>query len=177
MISVARRYHRSVSLVLDWGRPDALTGYLVSPLVQNCADRILSELGRVGGCRAWSIVGPYGTGKSAFILFLAAVLAAKTSGRRRIAADLQKVTVDRLSQDVGGPWLPVLIVGERASVPLATARAMLAAVKSARRKGAPPAVQVALEGICAAARSGAGERHQRRARERARARDWQPRGP
>jgi len=69
-----------VSLKRDWQGARDFSEYIVTPAVRSIADQILSELARTGGTRAWSLTGPYGTGKSAFALFLADILGAKRPG-------------------------------------------------------------------------------------------------
>ena len=76
-VSVRGRFHRSVQLSKDWaGQGDS--DYLLTPTVKDLTLRIWDELGRTGGVRAWSITGPYGTGKSSFALFLGRLLARQT---------------------------------------------------------------------------------------------------
>lgn len=157
MIQVARRYHRSVSLMHDWGRPEALRGYLVSPLVRTCGERILHELSHTGGTRAWSIVGPYGTGKSAFVLYLATLLAEVGLQRHQLLHQLtsdRKVlhAFDRHSEG----WMPILVVGERAPLMVAVVKALHKAVVDARpsRQGRPPQVEKALATMLARLESG-----------------------
>lgn len=65
VVRASGRYTRSVSIVRDYQDPTALDGYIVTPTV-------LEALGRVGAAirdnaaqRAWKIIGPYGSGKSA----------------------------------------------------------------------------------------------------------------
>ena len=148
MIRVARRFHRSISLTLDWGRPEALRGYLVSPLVRTCGERFLTELTHRGGTRTWSIVGPYGTGKSAFVLFFSTLLASGGQERatlfRRLGgnADLAR----SFGQAHPRAWMPVLVVGERAPLLVAVLKALYQAVLDARpsTRGRPPQVEGAL---------------------------------
>ena len=71
LVTVRGRFHRSVSLARDWQGARDLSEYIVTPAVRSIAEQILTELGQRAGSRAWSLTGPYGTGKSAFALFLA----------------------------------------------------------------------------------------------------------
>ena len=151
MISVARRYHRSISLTLDWGSPEALKGYLVSPLVRNSAERMLNELTLEGGTRTWSIVGPYGTGKSAYALFVASLLASSDEKREKLLRQLQPDTKIKRAykQAFNKAWMPILIVGERMPILESVLRALLHAVQEARptRRGKTPLVEQALTKI------------------------------
>lgn len=105
-LSVKGRFHRSVHLSGDWNRGGALTDYLLTPTISELASFILSELGREKGMRAWSITGPYGSGKSAFALFLADCLCSKTP-------TLEAERLARKSRLGSQPFAPVLITAER----------------------------------------------------------------
>jgi len=145
MITVGRRYHRSVSLTLDWGRPAALRGYLVSPLVKASGERIMGELIEDGGNRAWSLIGPYGTGKSAFTLFLSTLLTEEGPAQETLLDRLQ--LPDDLREAFGQkypkPWMPVLVVGERTPILQAVLKALYKTVVDARpsKRGKPPRIQ------------------------------------
>ena len=71
-VRVSTRFTRSTSLELDYGKKELLDGYIVSPLAAKTLVRIVRDLSTEGGDRAWSLVGPYGCGKSSFLTFLAA---------------------------------------------------------------------------------------------------------
>ncbi|MDQ3399357.1 MAG: hypothetical protein M3511_16660, partial [Deinococcota bacterium] len=120
-VEVRGRFHRSVQLVRDWQEHD-LSGYLITPTVRDLIVRVVGELERPGGTRAWSITGPYGTGKSAFALFLTKLLADQLSNRSEVA---------RLREDFrieAPPFLPVLLVGQRSSLKPALLAALAGAL-------------------------------------------------
>ena len=75
LVRVRGRFHRSVHLPRDWNAPHDPADYLATPALLEIASQILAELGRSDGARAWTLTGPYGTGKSAFALFLTDLLA------------------------------------------------------------------------------------------------------
>ena len=147
-ITVARRFHRSVSLKLDWESPAALDGYVASQLVQDISQRILTELATPQGQRAWSIVGPYGTGKSAYLLHLSTLLAHP----RGPQVKLFNHDPESLGSGVHSiplpdkPWLPVLVVGERGPILDAVVKAMLEAIGRMRknRRGRTPHIELEL---------------------------------
>ena len=118
-VYVKGRFHRSVQLTKDWQSRADLSSYLVTPTVRDLANRIVGELAPPGGIRAWSITGPYGTGKSSFALFLSRLLAQETEGLRTEA--LTNVAE-------GKPLLPVLLVGQRAPLNRSLLEALSAAV-------------------------------------------------
>ena len=74
LVDVGRRFRRSVNLDRDAGSLDALNGYIITPAVRRAVSQITDGLGDAAGDRAWSLVGPYGSGKSAFVVFLADLL-------------------------------------------------------------------------------------------------------
>ena len=121
VVHVKGRFHRSVQLTKDWqGRAD-LSGYLVTPTVRDLVNRIVGELALPGGIRAWSITGPYGTGKSSFALFLSRLLAQETEG-------LQAEALTNVAE--GKPLLPVLLVGQRAPLSRSLLEALSVSIAS-----------------------------------------------
>ena len=105
-VSIRGRFHRSVHLASDWDSGEGLRDYLLTPTIRELGQFILQELGRQKGLRAWSITGPYGSGKSAFALFLADCLC--SSKRKPIAQDLV-----RKAKYQGGRFQPILLTAER----------------------------------------------------------------
>ncbi len=74
-----RRYYRSVNLERDLDKPDAVQGYVPTERSSEALRRILSAIGDPNAHRAWTLTGVYGTGKSAFAHYLAALCAPKGS--------------------------------------------------------------------------------------------------
>lgn len=107
---VKRRYQRSIQVALDWSSENGLDGYLLTPTAQQVAEQILLGIKSIDHPTAWTITGPFGTGKSAFALFLADLLAndePKHSDAKRMKSDLQ------ITQK---PFIPILIQGQRKSL-------------------------------------------------------------
>ncbi|MDG2991980.1 hypothetical protein L3556_13710 [Candidatus Synechococcus calcipolaris G9] len=73
--SLNRRYYRSVNLVRDIDKPDAVQGYVPTETVAGALRRILPAFSNPLAHRAWTITGVYGTGKSAFAHYLTALCA------------------------------------------------------------------------------------------------------
>ena len=69
-VEVARRFARSANLERDAARTGPLEGYVVTARALDMVNRIVcaAEDGRAGG--AWSLTGPYGSGKSSLALLL-----------------------------------------------------------------------------------------------------------
>ncbi|UIE39120.1 hypothetical protein [Leptodesmis sichuanensis] len=74
-----RRYYRSVNLERDLDKSDAVQGYVPTERSAIALRRILSAIGDPNAHRAWTLTGVYGTGKSAFAHYLAALCAPEES--------------------------------------------------------------------------------------------------
>jgi len=72
-VTVKRRYSRSVNLERDFGIPDSLQGYIPTSRAIDSVERFLRSFKFDNSVRAWTLTGSYGTGKSAFANFLAAL--------------------------------------------------------------------------------------------------------
>ena len=88
LVEVERRFQRAVNLERDAGLDEALNGYLVTPAVRRALDQIAGGLSDPEGGRAWSLIGPYGSGKSAFAVFLADLLSPGRSPEQTAASRL-----------------------------------------------------------------------------------------
>jgi hypothetical protein len=83
LVAVSPRFARSISLVRDAHRPDALEGYVFTPTGRDVLRRLADALRGDSATRAWSLTGPYGSGKSAFALFTAQLLSGDEGVRHR----------------------------------------------------------------------------------------------
>jgi hypothetical protein len=88
VIEVRHRSVRAVSLDEDRGDPAVLQGYAVGEHVLDALRRIAISLQEEPRSRAFSITGPYGSGKSSFALLLSALLGAKGEPAHRGAIKL-----------------------------------------------------------------------------------------
>ena len=120
LVRVRGRFHRSVHLPQDWSTPHNPADYLATSALLGIAGQILGELGRSGGERAWTLTGPYGTGKSAFALFLTDLLATAKPDHPR-ARELREH-----HQHGAKPLRPLLVQAERAPLLPAVLNALLA---------------------------------------------------
>ena len=95
-ISVIGRFARSANLERDAGQAEPLDGYVVTARALDAVNRIASAAatGPAGG--AWSITGPYGSGKSSLALLLDAALGPHVSIR-----DAAWKLIDQASPTVG----------------------------------------------------------------------------
>jgi hypothetical protein len=62
LVVVSPRFARSVSLVRDAHRPDAIDGYILTPTGRDVLCRLTDALRGDSTTRAWSLTGPYGCG-------------------------------------------------------------------------------------------------------------------
>jgi len=73
-VAVAPRFLRSINLHHDWQSGDSASGYIVTPNVAQALEQLRDGLMSEKGQRAFALTGPYGTGKSAFAVFLCQLL-------------------------------------------------------------------------------------------------------
>ncbi len=71
---VAPRFQRSINLQNDWHNSVNSSGYILTPNVANLLERLSLGMLSKNGQRAFALTGPYGTGKSAFAVFLCQLL-------------------------------------------------------------------------------------------------------
>ena len=122
VISVRGRFHSSVNVPRDWRLGMDRTAYIVTPEIRELTERIVKETEAHGGVRSWSITGPYGSGKSAFALFLADLLAGDPPTHA-----VGQMIREECSLHPGG-FVPVLLVAERNPLGPALTRALADAV-------------------------------------------------
>ena len=135
---VATRFTRSVHLERDFysGNQDIIGGYVLTVTARKMLDRILRSLESEDVSRAWSLTGPYGSGKSSFALFLSKLLGSKservTKKARQILKQEDSALWERLQQLAGGKgfnFCPVLITGSRSSITSSILSGLSAAIK------------------------------------------------
>ena len=78
VISVSGRFARSANLERDLARPEPLDGYVLTARGLDVVERIATTAasGPAGG--AWSLTGPYGSGKSSLALLLDAAFGGRS---------------------------------------------------------------------------------------------------
>ncbi|MXZ99366.1 MAG: hypothetical protein F4Z23_10050, partial [Acidimicrobiaceae bacterium] len=81
-IEVSGRFARSANLERDLARPEPLEGYVLTARGLDVVERIATAAaaGSAGG--AWSLTGPYGSGKSSLALLLDAAFGGRSKLRR-----------------------------------------------------------------------------------------------
>ena len=131
LFHVASRFHRSVHLERDFYGENALEGYVLTVTARETLQRVITALEDESTSKAWSLTGPYGSGKSAFALFTAKLLGDSKSPTTQGAANLLKhgdkslwhqfISLD-LHKD--RKFCSVLISGERSPITLALLRGL-----------------------------------------------------
>jgi hypothetical protein len=90
-ISVAPRYSRAINLERVLHSEVAVQGYVLTSTGLDCIARIADAVDRPSGGTAWTLTGPYGTGKSAFALYMTRLL-----GNREDSKEARKLLQNEL---------------------------------------------------------------------------------
>jgi len=86
VVRIRVRYRRSINLIRDQDSLEAIKGYLPTSRALEALQQIIRGLAGDSSGRAHALIGPYGSGKSAFALFLGAILSEKNEPLHRAAA-------------------------------------------------------------------------------------------
>ena len=131
LFRVASRFHRSVHLERDFYTENALEGYILTVKARETLRRVIVALDNQSTSKAWSLTGPYGSGKSAFALFTAKLLGDSESPTTQGALNLlehgdESLWHQFISLSPHGKkgFCPVLISGERSPITLALLRGL-----------------------------------------------------
>jgi hypothetical protein len=90
LIAVAPRFTRSINVERDAGLASGVDGYVLTGTGRSILERIGLALKSPGVPRAWTLTGPYGSGKSAFALFLANLLGPSDAPAGKLARTILK---------------------------------------------------------------------------------------
>ena len=154
LVVVNSRFARSVSITRDETRSDALEGHILTPNGRDILRRLATSLRGESSTRAWSLTGPYGSGKSSFALLVAQVL----SGDDRVRLNARKflgaadAELTNLFFGAGSPLpkragrlFPVLVTGSRQPLEKALAARLAASLRAIITRGRPPQIIDRLE--------------------------------
>lgn len=127
LIQVNRNFLRSVRLDTDFGRADALQGYVLQPSARSALETISHHV-LESQQRAFTWTGPYGGGKSSLALALASLAAGNATVRSAAKKALGLTESNPITRCFGTkkPWKLISIVGSRESVTTAIANAVQA---------------------------------------------------
>lgn len=109
LFRINRRYIRSTNLERDFSNPESVEGYIPSGRTVDLIERIFSSFERENSHRAWTITGPYGTGKSSFAHLVSCLTAPSQSPIRKKAVQVLS------SSDAYTPSLQNLLVSSSES--------------------------------------------------------------
>lgn len=116
-IHVNTRYTRSINVERDRGSRSIVDAYVPTVCGTNLLDDVATALGPTDQPRAWSLVGPYGSGKSSFALFLHELLGsrqgAKSVATKALAAERPDLARRFARQR---PWCRVVLTGSEESL-------------------------------------------------------------
>ncbi|MFP1681397.1 hypothetical protein ACLD0W_02735 [Alloalcanivorax sp. C16-1] len=152
-ISVSTHYTRSINVERDQSQIDVVKSYVPTSRALRTLQRIVDAFSDEQHPRAWSLIGPYGSGKSAFGIYVRGLLAASGSELGRAARDSLKDVSPSLAhafeqqaQETEG-YLPVMVSGspEPLSTRLVAAMASAAYLRWGEKPGPKPAVLSKLE--------------------------------
>ncbi len=134
LFHVKGRFRRSVHLERDFYKENALDGYVLTATAREMLSRVIDSIENEATSKAWSLTGPYGSGKSAFALYTAKLLGNANSPTAKQALELLEQgdadLYERFKNNNGNGNLtqsgfcPVLISGERAPLSLALLRGL-----------------------------------------------------
>ena len=131
---ITERFQRSVHLERDFYTENALEGYIVTVKARETLTRLISAQENEATSKAWSLTGPYGSGKSAFALFAAKLFGDPEAPTTQQALQLLKrgdtslyeqfISANGNGKKTSSGFCPVLISGERAPITLALLRGL-----------------------------------------------------
>lgn len=96
LVKVESRFGRSVNLERDFYAQATLDGFILTTTGRIALCRFAESFADANATRAWTLTGPFGSGKSAFVLFLAKVLGCSQTADVRTARELLKQTDETL---------------------------------------------------------------------------------
>src|SRR5690348_9117076 len=98
-VTVSPRFARAISIERDAHSAAAVDGYVITSTAQSVLQRLSRSL-RMPGHRAWTLTGPYGSGKSAFAVYLTSLLGPAKSAAGRIAHPILSACSEPLYRDL-----------------------------------------------------------------------------
>jgi hypothetical protein len=129
-VKLARRYMRSVEISRDLNDPRGLDGYILTPSAKDALHRLVSAFQPGSTHRAFRISGPYGTGKSAFGLFLARLFLDRLNGQETAEGILKAVDTELLREfEQTENYFPLVLTGFRGNIAEAIVEQVLSAAK------------------------------------------------
>ncbi|MDB6166020.1 MAG: ATP-binding protein, partial [Lacunisphaera sp.] len=131
-VKIARRFQRSIRVDADFGKVDALQGFVCQRSAADGLVGMATQIARTSQ-RAFTWTGPYGGGKSSLAVALGGLLGPKGAVRTAAMAALGEKTSQRMLSDLHpgkAGWLVVPVVGRKGD-PVGD---IAAALEAARRR-------------------------------------------
>jgi len=155
LVAVAPRFTRATNIERDADLPAAIDGYVLTRTAQDVMLRLGRALVDPIGDRAWSLLGPYGSGKSSFALYLSSIFGPRSAPAGALARSLLRLHSPDIVQEFFGPgnrkrsvspgFLPVLVTGAAEPLLPALLRACCRDIRRHWTRGRTPAVLTNLE--------------------------------
>lgn len=133
-------YARSTNVQIDLRDQESVADYVFTVKSIKSVEDVLDGIRGYRKCRAWSLIGPYGSGKSTFILFLVRLLSGENSPwLDRCLAQLSSSSPDTaqalhreiIQSEVR--FIPVVVQGSRMPLDMALCDALLKAATDENR--------------------------------------------
>lgn len=148
-IEVRGRFRRSINLEKDYGTASQNGDYVITPTARGALRRLAEGMVSGSTCRAWTLTGPYGVGKSAFAVFLTRLLCPTSEHDHEARSKLAEVDFQLASrlkelevfESESKGYLPVLVTARRMPAARCLAESIVAAASSTGRAEIRAAVQ------------------------------------
>lgn len=116
-ITVSTQYTRSINLERDAHSTAVISAYIPTSRALRTLDRVAESFKREDSPRAWSLIGPYGSGKSSFSVFLSQLLNDADEGSAKLARKILRKSDSSLATKYSketsksSGYLEVLVTG------------------------------------------------------------------
>jgi hypothetical protein len=127
---------RAANVELDFDQHNAVDGYVLTGMGRRVLRRLTPAITASNGARAWSLTGPYGTGKSAFAIYLAMLFGGQKTAAAKSAHHLLQACDPDLAKTLGGgrrsnalALAPIPVTGAREPLSTALLRGLERSVK------------------------------------------------
>ncbi|TXH96998.1 MAG: hypothetical protein E6Q75_06085, partial [Rheinheimera sp.] len=148
-LTINTYYSRSVNVERDLSDEEVIKAYIPTARAKETLSRLLDSASSEKRTSAFSLIGPYGSGKSSFAVFITQLLAGKTATIRQTALKVLQNADQALAQAYeqhlkGGDYLPLVLSGN----PEPLSRRLLEAVRNAAiQNGKMPVVIDAVQAL------------------------------
>lgn len=157
-VKVSTHYTRSINIQRDRGSLQVLNSYIATSRAVRTVERLAETLHDQQAPRAWSLVGPYGSGKSSFALFVASLLGDPAANLTKTASVKLEAAAPALAKLVSAHTaksygtLQILVTGAPEPMAKRIVSALLEALEGvwAGRRGKRPSVFQQLNALLAA---------------------------